>query len=200
MLQRNTEIWHYRYSPIRHAGQLLTNSIEKACVFGAEFQSVFTREDLTCIPWLGRKCNSVIPIPICPKVPSVDYLQMIACYTGPYTHWKTGSSCSVILIHFRSGPSCGVCGSIGRSVISCLFAELSPPKCPIFMNYVTQCCFLWRTPGTWESGSQKTSTGECRLMMLVKSQTPGCTSSSGTSRAAPTAPGSWLSRGLWDPA
>ena len=47
--------------PIRHAGQLLTNSIEKAGVFGAEFQSVFTREDLTCIPWLGCKCNSVIP-------------------------------------------------------------------------------------------------------------------------------------------
>ena len=47
--------------PIRHAGQLLTNSIEKAGVFGAEFQSVFTREDLTCIPWLDRKCNSVIP-------------------------------------------------------------------------------------------------------------------------------------------
>ena len=54
--------------PIRHAGQLLTNSIEKAGVFGAEFQCVFTREreDLTCIPWLGRKCNSVIPPPPTP--------------------------------------------------------------------------------------------------------------------------------------
>ena len=47
--------------PIRHAGQLLTNSIEKTGVFGAEFQSVFTREDRTCIPWLGRKCSSDIP-------------------------------------------------------------------------------------------------------------------------------------------
>ena len=119
----------------------------------------------------------------CPQVLSVDYLQMTACYTGPYTHWRTSSSCSVILMHFRGGRSCGVCGSIRRSATSCTFAGLSPPKCPIFTNYVTQCCFLWRTLRTWESDSQRTSAGECRLMLLVKRQTPGCTSSSGTSRA-----------------
>ena len=145
-------------------------------------------------------CILMISLTKCPQVPSVDYLQMTACYTGPYTHWRTSSSCNVILMHFRGGPSCGVCGSIRRSATSCTFAELSPPKSPIFMNYVTQCCSLWRTPSTWESGSQRTSAGECRLMLLVKRLTPSCTSSSGTSRVPPSAPGSWLSRDLWDPA
>ena len=135
-----------------------------------------------------------------PQVPSVDYLQMTAFYTGPYTHWRTNSSCSVILMHFRGGPSCGVCGSNWRSATSCTFAELSPPKCHIFMNYLTQCCFLWWTPSTLESGSQRTLAGECRLMLLAKRLTPSCTSSSGTSTAPPSDPESWLSRGLWDQA
>ena len=128
-------------------------------------------------------CIAMTSLIKCPQVPSVDYLQMTACYTGQYTHWRTSLSCSVILMHFRGGPSCGVCGSIRRSATSCTFAELSPPKCHIFMNYVTQCCFFWRTPSTWESGFQRISAGECRLMLLVKRLTPGCTSSSGTSRA-----------------
>ena len=74
----------------------------------------------------------------CPQVPSVDYLQMTAYYTIPYTHWRTSPSCSMILMHFRGGPSCGVCGSIWRSATSCTFAELSLPKCPIFYE-------LWDT-------------------------------------------------------
>ena len=68
----------------------------------------------------------------CPRVLSVDYFQMTACYTGPYTHWRTSSSCSVIVMHFRVGPSCGVCGSIRKSATPCTFADLRPQKCPIF--------------------------------------------------------------------
>ena len=79
-------------------------------------------------------CRLMTSLIKCPQVPSVDYLQMTACYTGPYTHWRTSSSCSMILMHLKGGPSCGVCGSIKRSATSCMFAELSPPKCHILYD------------------------------------------------------------------
>ena len=77
-------------------------------------------------------CILMTSLTKCPQVPSLGYLQMTACYTSTYTHWRTSSSCSMILMHFRGGPSCGVCGSIRRSATSCTFTELSPPKYHIF--------------------------------------------------------------------
>ena len=79
-------------------------------------------------------CILMTPLIKCPQVLSVEYFQMTACYTGPYTHWRTSSSCSVIVMHFRVGKICGVCSSIRKSATSCTFAELRPQKWPFFLR------------------------------------------------------------------
>ena len=76
---------------------------------------------VTVLPPYYSLCILMTSLIKCPQVPSVDYLQLTACYTGPYTHWRTNSSCSVILMHFRGGPSCGVCGSAESSKMPCFY-------------------------------------------------------------------------------
>ena len=145
-------------------------------------------------------CISMTSLIKCPQVPSVDYLQMTACYTGPYTHWRPAHPAAWSWCTSEVDRAVGYAVQSEEVLHHARSQSWVLQNAIIFMNYVTQCCFLWRTPSTWESGSQRTSAGECRLMLLVKRLTPSCTSSSGTSRAPPSAPGSWLSRDLWDPA
>ena len=93
--------------PLRQGGKLFSASLDKANILLKEFSSVFTREDTSFIPWLGRAPHQIDPIYV--QAPGVRKL---------LAELKPGKA---------SGPD-----RIPNRVLKELADELAPPLTALF--------------------------------------------------------------------